>query len=88
VPPDQAPNVDARIRDAVQELAGTTTAAPSTTIAGQAARCYGIIDTDGQPIELCVTEQGVPARFVAGESRVELLSYSDGVPEGIFTPPA
>lgn len=83
----QVPDVDGRIRTAVTELADRTSGGTDATIAGQPSRCYSVIDENDDPVELCVTLTGVPARFVAGDSSIELLSYGDGVPAEVFTPP-
>jgi hypothetical protein len=88
VPPDQAPDIDGRIRAAVSELSGSTTGGVDETIAGQPSRCYDVTDTDGTAMQLCVTNQGVPARLKSGAASVELASYAPGVPDGAFTPPA
>lgn len=88
VPRESAPDVDGRIRDAVSQLSGQTSGGTNTTIAGQPARCFQVIDYDGTEMNLCVTSLGVPARLVAGEASLELVAFEEGVPEGIFTPPA
>ena len=88
VPRESAPDVDGRIRAAINELADQTAGGTDTTIAGQPARCYEVTDDDGEAYELCVTAEGVPARLVTGNSSVELVSYQPGVPDGIFEPPA
>ena len=88
VPRESAPDVDGRIRDAINDLADQTTGSTPTTIAGQPARCYQVTDQDSSDFELCVTDEGVPARLNSGGASVELVSYTAGVPEGIFTPPA
>ncbi len=67
----------------------------SRTIAGAAARCFGIDATDGEggELDVCLTSDGVPLYielFVAaveGSFTYTATSFSGEVPEGIFEPP-
>jgi hypothetical protein len=55
-------------------------------IAGEPVRCFTVT---GQPVELCLTTDGVLARLVAESTRLELTSLERRTPgDDVFVPPA
>lgn len=59
-----------------------------TTATGRPVRCFRFT-AEGATNELCVIpDKGIPVTVRAGESRLELESLDEQVPEETFTPPA
>jgi hypothetical protein len=68
------------------EIEGGPITVSSKRVAGQSVRCY-TLPVSGATAEVCVTEEGIPARVASGSSRIELIDLSREFPQDVFTPP-
>lgn len=81
------------------QLSAVRVVARDDNVAGVPARCFTVSSPEGTPpstgpgavesAEVCVTTDGVPARVVAGTTRLDLVSL-DRIrpPDAVFQPPA
>lgn len=71
----------------LDQLGGQDVEVVEETIDGRDARCFRFGATDGAG-EMCVTEEGIPARALVGETGLELESLERDVDDDVFEPPA
>lgn len=58
-------------------------------VGGQAVRCFTFSGSQGPPAEMCLTTEGILARLVAGDTRLELMALNrEAPPDSAFVPPA
>ncbi len=58
-------------------------------VAGQETRCFNVSGGEGPPAEMCLTRDGVLARVVAGDTRLEMTELDrSNPPDSAFVPPA
>jgi len=88
VPGSGAGSLDEQLSKVTAQLAGAKVTARDDTIAGVAVRCFTIdlpsITTD---TDVCLTHDGVPARQIAGDNKLNLITLDTTVGD-VFTPPA
>ncbi len=69
------------------QLEGVDVTARDDEVDGRAARCFDFVTVDGAG-SACLTPEGVPLVFSAGDASIELVELDDTVPSEVFTPPA
>jgi len=74
------------VAQAVDDLRGLDVTASDATIAGLAARCFNVAEAGG--VQICATEEGVPARMTSGGSTMELTKFDRSVSSADFRLPA
>lgn len=61
----------------------------SDRVADQDVRCFVLSGGEGPPAEMCLTREGILARVVAGDTRLELTAVNRATPpDSAFVPPA
>lgn len=81
-----AAEFDSLIATVRGELRGNMVAEFAPANPGRNTRCFRIESL--QPIEICVTGQGVPTLISSGDARLELLEISQNVKDADFERPA
>lgn len=71
----------------LDELRGLEVETTEETIGEHAVRCFTSA-ADGGARSICVTDDGLPVRVVAGSTTLELVSVDEDVPDSAFEPPA
>ena len=84
---DAGSGLQERLEQLSADLVGLPVTAESATVAGVDVRCFAVTGPE-TPVEICLTGEGVLARLVAGEDRLELVSLDGEVPDEVFDPPA
>ena len=58
-------------------------------VAGHDVRCFTLTGSQGPPAEMCLTTDGILARVVAGDTRLEMTELDRAAPpDSAFVPPA
>lgn len=71
----------------VDGLGDVDVAVTEDTVGGRAVRCFGY-EVETGPGSICVGDDGVPVRVVAGDTELVLVSRDEDVPDSAFEPPA
>ena len=88
VPGSGSGSLDEQLGKVTNQLAGAAVTAHDDTIAGVAVRCFTVdLPSTSTNTDVCLTHDGVPARQVAGDNRLNLLTLDTTIGD-VFTPPA
>jgi hypothetical protein len=71
----------------VDALGAVDVAVTEETVDGRAVRCFAY-EVETGPGSMCLRDDGVPVRVVAGDTELVLTSIDEDVPESVFQPPA
>jgi hypothetical protein len=73
----------------VSQISAFEVEARDEQVGGQAVRCFTFSGPQGPPAEMCLTREGILARVVAGDTRLELTALNRAAPpDSAFVPPA
>jgi hypothetical protein len=73
----------------VAQLRSLNVEARDDRVAGHDVRCFVLSGSGGPPAEMCLTPEGILARVVAGDTRLELTALNRArPPDSDFVPPA
>lgn len=78
--------IESQVDQLLADLVGTQVVPADETVAGQAARCFSIANQN-EPVQICVTMDGVLARLAFAGEHLELVSLDDDVDSDVFTRP-
>lgn len=83
---DGVAGLEGRVDQLLADLEGATVTATDASIAGLEVRCFEVTSAEGA-VTICLADDGVVARLVAGTSSIELVEADDDAPEDGFEPP-
>ena len=87
IPKDQSSTAESLARQITLQSGGGPVTVRTARVAGVAVQCFNL-PVSGSMAEVCVTDEGIPARINSGGTRIELVSLVREVPKNVFSPPA
>lgn len=85
-PVDAPAGLGGRVDQLLLDLEGATVAASDDTIAGLPVRCFDVASGEGE-VSICLAQDGVVARLVAGSTSLELTEVDDDQPADGYEAP-
>ena len=84
--PRQGGTTETLARQLTQQASGGVVTVRNAKVAGLSVRCF-TVPISQATAEICVTDEGIPARISSGGTKIELVNLMKEVSSEVFTPP-